>query len=133
MPTPQPLNIKGVSRGVPGDQSKTNCLTLIFDRGVSDDEMRAVHEHLRQLPRSIALGVDAGRALAMEATGADVNRILQMLARVTDNGDRQLTTLAVAFVTACLSCQVSPHIALGVVQKIFEEPPELVPLEMGEN
>jgi hypothetical protein len=122
------LRIVGTSRAAEDPRT----LFVALNREPSDQDLRDVHDYLLQMPRAIAAGV-VGRPFEMDATGADINKVLQMVARFTDVGDRQLTTMAVALVVGCISCGVSKDGALQILAKLFDEPPELVPLEMGEN
>lgn len=61
-------------------------------------------------------------------TPDQINEVLRLVAKMTPNGDGQLTILSVALVVACRSCQAKPDIVFENLTELFERRIDLAPL-----
>lgn len=77
--------------------------------------------------------------MTKQFSGGDVNRVLKLVASLSDDSDIQLSILTIALATACRSCGVDKEAAMSVIRltldDAFENPRDLVPLDQlkGDN
>lgn len=66
-------------------------------------------------------------------THKEVNDLLRIVRSMSDDGDVQLAIIGRVFITGCQSCKVKRDTAIAVLEKMWDEPVELIPLPDDTN
>lgn len=72
-------------------------------------------------------------AMSEQFSGGDVNAILRLVGRLSDDGDVQLTILTMALSVACRSCGAPKERALEVLRECFDSDPALTLLDAWQS